>query len=116
YGKPFRVVRNISPLWKPQQLKSRQELGLPEHGKLIIMQGAGINIDRGAEEAVEAMKTIPSATLIIVGDGDVVPQLKAQVTKDGLTEKVLFFGKQPYERMMNYTYHADIGLTLDKDS
>ncbi len=116
YGKTFRVVRNISPLWKPQQLKSRQELGLPEQGKLIIIQGAGINIDRGAEEAVEAMKSIPSATLIIVGDGDVVPQLKAQVAKDGLTEKVLFFGKQPYERMMNYTYHADIGLTLDKDS
>lgn len=116
YGKPFRVVRNISPLWKPEHLKTRAELGLPEGKKLIIIQGAGINIDRGAEEAVNAMHVVQDAVLVIVGDGDVVPQLKQQVAKEGLQHRVLFFGKQPYETMMNYTFHADIGLTLDKDT
>lgn len=116
YGKQMSVVRNISPVWIHGDLLTKEELGLPNDKKIVIIQGAGINVDRGAEEAVEAMKTIDNAVLIIVGDGDVVPDLKREVSDNQLEEKVLFFPKQEYSRMMNYTYHADIGLTLDKDS
>ncbi len=114
YKKEIKVVRNISNTWLPANLKSKKELGLPEDKKIIIIQGAGINIDRGAEEAVESMKKIQNAVLIIVGDGDVVPQLKIYVTDNQLDSKVLFFDKRPYQEMMNYTFHADLGLTLDK--
>ena len=31
-----------------------------------------------------------------------------------LLNKVLFFGKRPYDEMMAFTSHADLGLTLDK--
>lgn len=116
YGKKLRVVRNISPKWQPEKLETCEELGLPLNKKLIIIQGAGINVDRGAEEAVEAMKSVKHGILIIVGDGDVVPHLKDFVLQHGLTEKVLFFGKQPYNRMMNFAFHASIGLTLDKNT
>lgn len=116
YGKEVFVVRNVSPLWKPVNLLGKAELGLPEDKAIIIIQGAGINIDRGGEEAVEAMKYVRNACLVIVGDGDVVPQLKEYVADHHLGEKVLFFGKQSYQRMMNYTHHASIGLTLDKDT
>ena len=113
YGKEMKVVRNISPLWKSDNITDKKTLGIPENKPLIILQGAGINIDRGAEEAVEAMQNI-DAILLIVGDGDVVPELKKRVNQLNLAEKVLFFGKKPYDVMMNYTTHADIGLTLDK--
>lgn len=116
YQKELKIVRNVSPLWQAENLLSKKELGLPEDRPIIIIQGAGINVDRGAEEAVEAIKWVDNACLIIVGDGDVVPQLKQFVEEHHLQEKVLFFGKQPYLRMMNYTYHATIGLTLDKDT
>lgn len=114
YKKEIYVVRNISPTWKPDNLLSKSELGIPENKFLIILQGAGINIHRGAEEAVEAMKQVENAALIIVGDGDVVNALKKCVNDYDLQKKVLFFGKHPYDEMMNFTYHADIGLTLDK--
>ncbi len=114
YKKEVKVIRNISPLWSPGHLKSKLELGLPEDKKLIIIQGAGINIDRGAEEAVEAMNYMDDAVLMIVGDGDVVVQLKEYVHEHLLSAKVLFFDRKPYQEMMNYTFHADIGLTLDK--
>lgn len=115
YKKNIRIVRNISPLWIGKELQSKKALGIPENVPLIILQGAGINVERGAEEAVEAMKSV-DAVLLIVGDGDVVPDLKKYVASEGkmLSEKVLFFGKQPYDVMMNYTSYADIGLTLDK--
>lgn len=116
YQKEVRVVRNVSRLWSPDKLKSKEELGLPIDKKIVIIQGAGINVDRGAEEAVTAFKEIENAILIIVGDGDVLPSLKSYVQTHKLEEKVLFFGKLPYQEMMNYTYHADIGLTLDKNT
>jgi len=116
YQKEIKVVRNISPTWEPNNLKSKQELGIPENKKLIILQGAGINIDRGAEEAVQAMKLVENTVLMIVGDGDVVFQLKAYVIDNQLVDKVLFFDKRPYNEMMNFTYYADLGLTLDKST
>ncbi len=113
YQKKIHVVRNISPLWNPKQLKSKSELNIPENKHLVILQGAGINIDRGGEEAVDAMQFI-DAVLMIVGDGDVVPQLKSRVKELKLESKVIFYGKKAYSIMMNYTHYASIGLTLDK--
>lgn len=114
YKKDIFVVRNISPVWKPDVIASKAELGIPENKFLIIIQGAGINIHRGAEEAVEAMKLVQDVVLMIVGDGDVVPQLKQYVIDYDLQEKVLFFGKRPYNEMMAFTHYSSIGLTLDK--
>jgi len=116
YGKDLEVVRNISPLWNPERKLSKKELGLPEDRFLIILQGAGINVDRGAEEAVEAMKDLENSVLLIVGDGDIVPQLKKNVNEYDLQDKVLFYGKRPYSELMQFTANADIGLTLDKPS
>ena len=114
YGKDVQVVRNISPSWNAENIPSRKELGLPENQFLVILQGAGINVDRGAEEAVEAMKLLTDVTLIIVGSGDVLDTLKEMVATYELLNKVLFFGKRPYDEMMAFTSHADLGLTLDK--
>lgn len=114
YKKNVRVVRNISPTWNPDRIPSRKELGLPENQFLVILQGAGINVDRGAEEAVEAMKLLTDVTLLIVGSGDVIDTLKKKVQTHELQDKVHFFGKRPYAEMMAFTSHADLGLTLDK--
>ena len=92
YNKEVKIIRNISPLWKPINLQSKIDLGIPENKNLIILQGAGINIDRGAEEAIEAMQFV-DAVLLVVGDGDVVPQLKTRVKELNLEHRVLFFGK-----------------------
>ena len=116
YNKPIQIVRNISDAKAFSSKYSKTDLGLPLNKKIIIMQGAGINMDRGGEEAVEAIKLIDGAILIFVGNGDVIPQLKLQVINEKLTNKVLFFGKQPYDKLMNYTLHADLGLSLDKDT
>ena len=116
YGKNISVVRNISPKWIPTHVKSKSELGIPENQFVLIFQGAGINIDRGAEEVLEAMHFLEGVVLLFVGDGDVIPALKKQVESLNLTGKVLFFGKRPYQELLNFTLHADLGLTLDKDT
>ncbi len=116
YHKKLTVVRNIPKKVVYEKLKSRQELGLPEDKKIIILQGAGINIERGSEEALEAMQYVENAVLLIVGDGDVLPLLKAKAQLPAFSDKVIFIPKQPFGELYHYTRHADIGLTLDKDT
>lgn len=117
YGVRALVLRNI-PLLKQQDKTglTRNELDLPADKKIILLQGAGINIQRGAEEAVEAMAGVHNALLLIIGSGDVVPFLKQYVEEKKLGEKVRFLAKQPLEKLRAYTQLADLGLTLDKNT
>lgn len=116
YGIPIEVVRNIADPKAIKNKLTKEALGLPLNKKIVIIQGAGINIDRGAEEAIEAIKLIPDTVLIFVGNGDVIPLLKVQVEKEKLEEKVIFYGKRSYEELMNFTMHADLGLSIDKNT
>ncbi len=116
YDVKVRVVRNISP--KPNYIakKTRKDINLPEDKKIILLQGAGINVDRGAEELVEAMQYVENAILLIIGGGDVIGILKKMTEDYGLQEKVMFIHKLPFEQLFAYTSLADIGVTLDKDT
>ena len=116
YGKKIKVVRNIPRAYKETARKSRKGLGLPEDKNIVLMQGAGINVQRGAEEAIEAMRHIDNALLLIIGGGDVLEQIRKQAADPALEGKVMFKPKMPYTQLMEHTRLADLGLTLDKDT
>lgn len=116
YGNDIMVVRNIPEKVKTASTTTKTELGLPGDKKIILLQGAGINLDRGAEEAIEAMQYIDNAILVILGSGDVINKLKGKVSKMGFEGKVKFIPRQVPEQLYEYTTKADIGLTLDKDT
>lgn len=116
YGLKVNVIRNIPLRWQPDKVIGRSDLGLPEDRPVLILQGSGINIQRGAEELVEAMKYLSEASLLIIGGGDVVEKLKQLVRQNGTEDRVIFLPRMPYERMMHYTAAADLGFTLDKDT
>lgn len=118
YNVQLKVVRNIPLLSNQKNIEhvSKEQLGIPEGLKIIVLQGAGINIDRGGEEAVEAMQFVGNAVLLIIGSGDVMDMLKKMVVDLNLESKVKFIGKVPFQKLVQYTRHADLGLTLDKDT
>jgi glycosyltransferase involved in cell wall biosynthesis len=119
YGVEVKVVRNVPLLAareKNIEWKTKTELGLPDNKRIVLLQGAGINVDRGGEEAVQAMQYVNDAILLIIGSGDVIDILKQMCIDLSLQEKVRFIGKLPFEELMQYTHHAEIGLTLDKDT
>ena len=114
YSIEVNVVRNVPFKLLNERKSYRDELDLPIDKCIVILQGAGINIDRGAEEAVEAMNLLENVILLIVGNGDVVPLLKQKVINEKLDRKVFFMNKQPLNVLQKYTSSADIGLSLDK--
>ncbi len=116
YNKKLFVVRNIPELNKTIRIKSREELNLPIDKKIIILQGAGININRGAEEAIEAMKYVENAILLIIGGGEVFEDLFLLPKKFNIENKVVFIKKLPYKELIQYTFNSNLGLTLDKDT
>ena len=116
YNNDLRILRNVPNKLVTLKLKSKSELNIVEDKDIIITQGAGININRGIEELVEAMQYLNNVCLIIIGDGDVIPQLKKRVLELKLENSVIFKGRMPYNEMMQYTQHANLGITIDKDT
>ncbi len=119
YGKKLHVVRNLPRYKAPRGCIPTDELSLPADKDIILLQGSGINIDRGAEELVMAMRPeygLKHVLLLIIGAGDVIPKLKTMVKKEGLHDRVWFLDKMSPESLHEYTIHAKIGASLDKDS
>lgn len=114
YHVKLAVVRNVSPLFQPTQNLKRADLNLPEDKIILIMQGAGLNVDRGVKEAIRAMPLLDNCLLVIVGDGDIIPEMKELVHQQAWNDRVLFFGKRPYSEMMQFTQLADFGLSFDQ--
>jgi glycosyltransferase involved in cell wall biosynthesis len=108
YGVDFKVVRNI-PLARNFEVTKNDE-----STKTILYQGA-VNIGRGLEQAILAMKYIANAKLIIAGDGDIKSQLEELVRKEKLTTKVEFTGRLSIEELSQLTPQADLGLSIEED-
>ena len=116
YNKTVSISRNIPPTFAPERLKTRKELDLPEDKRILILQGTGINVQRGAEEAVLAMQYLENVVLLVIGSGDVFPKLKKMVENNKLQNKVIFKPKMPFAELRQYTMNSDLGLAIDKDT
>lgn len=119
YSRKVDVIRNVPPVFNSKVENVNQEkerLGLPTDKKLLIVQGTGINIDRGVEEVVQSMQFVNDAVLLIIGSGDVLDILKQMVIDLNLQSRVKFIAKVPFEELAIYTSLCDVGLTVDKDT
>lgn len=115
YNILFYVVRNISHIPQISSIKSREKIGLPIHKKIIILQGTGINIHRGAEELVEAMRYLnDDYLLLIIGGGDVIDILRQKVHDLKLDNKVIIKNRMPADELFHYTANANLGISIDK--
>jgi glycosyltransferase involved in cell wall biosynthesis len=116
YKVPVRVVRNI-PQAKPlPPLKTRAELGLPEEKKIVLLQGAFIDPDRGAFEVAQAMKLLPDNIMfLLIGAGEEWHKVSEYRTEQHLEDKIMILPKQSFDDLRQYTMNSDLGLSVDKD-
>ena len=114
YGIKMKVVRNV-PVFEKTIEKS--ELFYPDNKTILLLQGAGINEERGAEELVESMGLLPdNYKLYFIGSGTVWNKLKEMTDRLNLNEKIKFIEKISFSKLRDYTRQAHLGLSLDKPS
>lgn len=111
YGISMKVIRNmpfrITKVQNDNSLRTGNE-------KIIIYQGA-LNMGRGLELAIGAMKYTENCKLVIAGGGDLETELKALAGSLNLGNKVLFLGIVPPDQLVKFTAQADMGISLEEN-
>jgi glycosyltransferase involved in cell wall biosynthesis len=124
YRKRLFVVRNL-PLKNPhfpvltedeQEWIASIDRKIPENKNLLILQGAGINESRGAEELVYSMLFLDAANfhLLIIGGGDVFGKIEKMIDQNQLNEKITLISKVPFAVLDHFTRKAKLGFSIDK--
>lgn len=112
-GITMRILRNLPYLNIKEG--SKVQYNFPTSKFILLLQGAGINTDRGVEELIGSMFFLPSNfLLILIGSGNAWESLKKKTDELELNEKVWFIEKVPFDVLKNYTRQAHLGLSLDK--
>lgn len=113
YKVPVTVLRNVPYKYIAQN--TEEAIFLPGDKKNLLIQGMGINENRGAEEAVMMMRFLPEDfNLYFIGDGTILPKLKKMVNDFNIETKVIFIDVLPYQQMMSYTRQCFLGLIFEK--
>lgn len=106
------TVRNI-PLYQKSEyvFDFRKKYNIDSDKLIMIYQGIIVE-GRGIIPVFKAMKELPDAVFILLGDG---PQKESyiKIANDlGISERIIFAGVVKQNELINYTAGADVGLTL----
>ncbi len=106
------------PLAGADSSQARSGLGVGE-APLIIYVGQipqYNDLDLLIQALPAVIEAVPDARLLVVGTGDGLPALQAQVTRAGLTERVTFTGWVEPERAAPYLAAADVAVAPYRDT
>lgn len=111
YGIKLKVIRNLP--YRIMNVHESNEPGEPE--RRIIYQGA-LNMGRGLELAVSAMKYMTNCRLLIAGSGYLEAELRELTESTGVSGKVQFLGLLPPDELVKYTMNAHLGISLEENT
>lgn len=124
YHEKLWLVRNLPALHQDYpELTSREshwinliDRQIPKGKNLLILQGAGINASRGAEELVKSMSFLDASDfhLLLIGGGDIMEKLEKIIDQHHLSEKITLIPKVPFAVLGHFTKKAHLGLSIDK--
>ena len=91
----------------------RRSLGFNDDDRVLVYMGSFFyfsGLSDALDELAEVSKSSPNLKFLIVGGGDQDAELRQQVKRLGITEKVVFTGFVSYEELPRYLKIADIAL------
>jgi glycosyltransferase involved in cell wall biosynthesis len=91
----------------PARESLRAELGL--NGAALAFAGR-VTRQKSLEVALDALARVDDVQLLLAGEGDEVPALKAHAERAGLRERVRFLGPLPRERVLQLFHAADAAI------
>ena len=111
YGISAIVIRNIPKIEHINQ----KNFEIDAEGKKVILYQGSVNIGRGIELMIDTMALLDEYLFIVIGDGDIIAQLKEKVSNLSLHNKVKFIGKKTPNELKKLTPNATIGMSLEED-
>ena len=104
------VVMNCSYRFDPPDPPERrfhQALDLPADRRVVLYHG-GLFPDRGVEELLAAIPSVPNATLVLMGYGVLEPQFRARALEPGLVDRVRLLPAVPPDELLSWVAGADV--------
>jgi glycosyltransferase involved in cell wall biosynthesis len=103
------VSRNVPPRQHvPRTDALRERLGIPSGQRIVLYQGL-VRAGRGLERLVDAMRDVPDAALVVIGDGPTKPALQRQAA-GVLGDCAHFLPHTPPDDLLRLTASADLGV------
>lgn len=87
---------------------SQKPSDFPDHDGPIILSVGHLIARKGHELIIRALKSIPSAHLLIIGDGVEKSNLKRLCAELDLSARVSFLGERAHTDLPGYYAHADL--------
>jgi len=94
---------------------TRESLGISSNEITIGFVGSIFpyhGVDLLIESFAELADTLSSLKLLIVGDGNILPELKQLAEQLGLNTKIIFTGNVPHEKVNTYLVAMDIAVMV----
>lgn len=108
YGVELIVVRNVPQQRTPIPKKTS------ENETMLLYQGA-VNMGRGVDWMIEAMRWLDGYCLVVAGDGDELDRMKDLANGKTWRDRIRFVGRLDPDRLFETTCQADLGLSLLAD-
>ncbi len=114
---PVEVVPNgvqLAPLFQPPGTSTRAELGLPAEGLVLIYAGRLApekNLAFLLRAFGGALAACPDLTRVLAGGGPEGDKLQDQARRAAISERVVFLGMVPYDRLPGVLCLADLFVT-----
>jgi glycosyltransferase involved in cell wall biosynthesis len=93
---------------RADQIGENRPRRLSADGKLRLIIVCRQEERKGTDIAIASMPLLPDATLDVVGGGSLLPALKEQAKKLGVSDRVSFHGKVPQSRVLGFLKRADL--------
>ena len=110
---PVRIISTGLDLQRfavPRDAELRKQLGLPPkaENKTVLLSLGRLAKEKNTAELIDAMRKLPDAVLLIVGDGPECVALEQQAQSLGVADRVIFAGAVPPDQVPLYYALGDV--------
>ena len=108
------VIRNCAERWDPPVPRPdliRDALSLPSSTVIVLYQG-GLLVERGVEQAMDAILDVPNAVLVCQGFGDQEERLRARAARAPWRGHVRFVDPVPPGKLRLWAASSDLMVML----
>jgi len=87
----------------------RERTGIAGNTPIVLYQG-GFARGRGLYNLIHATKYIEGAAVVFMGWGNIEDDLRRQVRREGLQDRVFFIPPAPQNELLSWSSSADVGI------